>query len=467
METILFNTVTQQPISKVFPNGYFVDGQKPALPSPIVELEVVREPLPGVDQSTNIVEQVITVTETQYIFGWEVTPIPPPPDPPEPEPWAGELQIGQAILAAKESPMLENLQMDGSVYFSEDYPVLASLLPGLPGWANGGVVVAGTPSVNGAGNGVKFNNAGTLLAVAHANGSRLTVVNTTDWTVVPGTPNPGAAGNGLDFSPDDSLLAIVLQDWPRLRVYNTSDWSLVSAAPTPNGPINRCAFSPDGNFLAVAQAGWPRTEVFNVDGWDGASGFPVPGAPGIARDVAWSPDSTLLAIAHESSPYITIRSVSGWGTVSNTANLTTTARGVAFNPTGTRLAIVYEGPPYLTILDTATWNPVAGTPTLPGPGRKVSWDQEGAYLAVSHEQDNRFTIYRTTDWTVVSNSPNINLPPNTFDVDFDLSSNELLAVGRQNNPGLTVIASAGGADEFVLPQIQSPNPNFEWRIRGE
>lgn len=95
METILYDTVAQEAISKVFPNGYFVDGVKPSLPSPIVELDVVRDPFPSVDLGSNIVTQEITVTTTEYIFGWEVTPIvfPPPPPPADPFPLSWNISV--------------------------------------------------------------------------------------------------------------------------------------------------------------------------------------------------------------------------------------------------------------------------------------------------------------------------------------------------------------------------------------
>lgn len=59
----------------------------------------------------------------------------------------------------------------------------------------------------GTGNGAAFSPDGQYLAVAHANGNRLTIVDTSTWTAVPNTPLLPGNGNGVTFGPDTTLPA--------------------------------------------------------------------------------------------------------------------------------------------------------------------------------------------------------------------------------------------------------------------
>ena len=62
--TILYDKTTQSVLSW-HPNGYFVDGKKPQLPSNIVELEVVYADKPTPSRTQKVVESW-EVTDTQY-----------------------------------------------------------------------------------------------------------------------------------------------------------------------------------------------------------------------------------------------------------------------------------------------------------------------------------------------------------------------------------------------------------------
>jgi len=57
MKTRLYNTNTQEFTSQVFKGGYFIDGQKPALPEGIVELEQVQPVEPTFDEATQRLER--------------------------------------------------------------------------------------------------------------------------------------------------------------------------------------------------------------------------------------------------------------------------------------------------------------------------------------------------------------------------------------------------------------------------
>ena len=73
--TRLYNTQTEQFISREFHNGYRVDGKKPELPDHIVELEIVIQQRPTITESDNIQQiRTIDLENKQVIVGWEVTP---------------------------------------------------------------------------------------------------------------------------------------------------------------------------------------------------------------------------------------------------------------------------------------------------------------------------------------------------------------------------------------------------------
>lgn len=63
--TILYDKTAQQVLS-YHPNGYWVDGQKPELPSNIVELEVIYDNKPEPTSTQKVVENWVA-TETQWV----------------------------------------------------------------------------------------------------------------------------------------------------------------------------------------------------------------------------------------------------------------------------------------------------------------------------------------------------------------------------------------------------------------
>ena len=75
MRTRLYNTITQQFLSREFQNGYRVDGKKPELPEHIVELEIVIQQRPTITESDNIQQiRTIDLVNNRVVVGWQVTP---------------------------------------------------------------------------------------------------------------------------------------------------------------------------------------------------------------------------------------------------------------------------------------------------------------------------------------------------------------------------------------------------------
>lgn len=68
--TILYDKTAQQILSW-HPNGYFVDGKKPQLPSNIIELDVVYADKPTPSETQKVVESW-AITDTQYVQSFEL-----------------------------------------------------------------------------------------------------------------------------------------------------------------------------------------------------------------------------------------------------------------------------------------------------------------------------------------------------------------------------------------------------------
>lgn len=64
--TILVDKYTKRPISLIFPNGYFVDGKKPELPSNIIEVDVIDNTQPLLDEN-----QTASIEWKLTDKGWE------------------------------------------------------------------------------------------------------------------------------------------------------------------------------------------------------------------------------------------------------------------------------------------------------------------------------------------------------------------------------------------------------------
>lgn len=114
----------------------------------------------------------------------------------------------------------------------------ARLFLGTPGDTSGTVRVyntadwslttIGLTSMSGPTNDVCYSPDGTLIAIAHKNGTQLSVYDVTGATWVKKTlsVNPTSESRGVSFSPDGALLAVSMLPSPYVRIYRTSDWGV-------------------------------------------------------------------------------------------------------------------------------------------------------------------------------------------------------------------------------------------------
>lgn len=68
--TVIYNEFTEQRLSKIFKDGYSVNGVKPNLPDPYVELVVVDDEPPVFDPETQYLQKREYRSGTEWHFGW-------------------------------------------------------------------------------------------------------------------------------------------------------------------------------------------------------------------------------------------------------------------------------------------------------------------------------------------------------------------------------------------------------------
>jgi len=75
MKTILYNSVTEKVISKIFEDGYKVDGQHKTVLPPVYELEYIETPQPVYDAETEKIsyEWVVDLNDLTYTQTWTIT----------------------------------------------------------------------------------------------------------------------------------------------------------------------------------------------------------------------------------------------------------------------------------------------------------------------------------------------------------------------------------------------------------
>lgn len=125
--------------------------------------------------------------------------------------------------------------------------------------------VIGTPGVSAAA-GLSFSPDGTYLAAGHSRtttpSNYISVFRTSDWSVleIPGLPSDGHESS---WTSGGEYFAIAHFGEKRLTVYDTSSWTILTNTPTMNtsGTGHGCAFSPDGNYIAHAQSAIVRLQV--------------------------------------------------------------------------------------------------------------------------------------------------------------------------------------------------------------
>ncbi|MES3674441.1 YncE family protein [Halomonas elongata] len=375
-------------------------------------------------------------------------------------------RIGETSLIWTNAPLDDRLRMDGLAYRKADYPDLAAMFPEtLPAQE----VVSGTPSLPDMGRGSAFSPDGTLLAMAHNGSPYLTIINTSDWSVVSGTPSLPKSGWGAAFSPDGAYLAIVHEGSPYLTVIDTSDWSVVSGTPTLPGTGNAVAFGSNvnGTFLAVVHDGAPYLTIIDASDWSGISG--TPSLPGEGEDVAFDPGGTYIAVAHRESPYLAIVAAADWSVANVAPTLPGMGRAIDISPISGIIAVAHNPADFnsddtrFTVIDpNDDWSFVSDTPVIQSSIADVKFGPDGAFLAIGHYGGSYLMVIDVATWSVVGGTPSL---PNYGETVAWHPDGDYLAAGYLNAPNLTVTARS--LDWFYLPELSSPHPSLEWRIKAQ
>ncbi|MGQ0335684.1 WD40 repeat domain-containing protein [Halomonas elongata] len=422
-------------------------------------IEIVR--VTGVSNNTLTVERGVEGAAVSHGAGERI----------EARPTAGTLdrirsRVGEASLVKSNAPLDDRLRLDGMAYLKADYPDLAAMFPEtLPAQE----VVSGTPSLPDMGRGAAFSPDGAYLAMAHNGSPYLTIIDTSDWSVVSGTPSLPKSGWGAAFSPDGAYLAIVHEGSPCLTVIDTADWSVVSGTPSLPGTGNGVAFgsNANGTFLAAVHEGAPYLTIIDTSDWSVVSG--TPSMPGEGNDVAFAPNGAYLSVAHWESPYLTIVAASDWSVANVAPTLAGMGRAIDISPISGIIAVAHNPADFnsdearFTVIDpNDNWSVVSDAPDIQSSIADVKFSPDGAFLAIGHYGGSHLMVIDIATWSVVGGTPSL---PNYGETVAWHPDGDFLAAGYLNAPNLTVTARS--PDWFYLPELSSPHPSLEWRIKAQ
>jgi|GEM_PF-484003 len=304
------------------------------------------------------------------------------------------------------------------------------------------------------GNEVAFSPDGTILAVAHNNGSSRTVtcysVSGTTLTALTNPTGGSTTANGLSvaFSPAGDVLVVgndSASGWDAWSISGTGASAtfsiLTTPALNPGDAVNGVEFSPDGQFLALAHAVSPFVSIYQISGSGASTSFTLLSNPatlpaGTGNGVGWSYDSRFLAVAHTTTPFVTIYEVNGTtftklsdpGTLPN-AN----GNGVTFSRDGNYMAVAHGTSRFITIysISGTTFTKVTDPATLPTGGAfDCAFSSDNQFLAVGHDVSPFISIYRNVSGTWTKQSNPATLPDDDCQgVAFSPNNNLLFTTG--------------------------------------
>jgi hypothetical protein len=230
---------------------------------------------------------------------------------------------------------------------------------------------------------IKFNPAGTAVAMAYEQGSS-PYIKVYSWSTSgfgtlygdPGTPPVGWC-KGVKFNPAGNVIAVAYDSFPYISVY---PWSpgFGSRYTNPSPQISPgfygafgVDFNPAGTAVAISYYGSVGVVVYS---WSSGSGFgtkyadpatPPQASIGYTFSVIFNPAGTSIAFSTELSPFVYAypwSNVSGFGTKyadpSNLTSGTFSGGGVAFSSTGNDIALAQYSSPYISAYP---WGPGFGT----------------------------------------------------------------------------------------------------------
>ncbi len=142
---------------------------------------------------------------------------------------------------------------------------------------------------------ISFSPSGAYLAAVSYDG-RLTVWQTTDWTLLRSFDEHDGKSTGISFSPTGNLV-VTVGDSGKVVVRNTSDWSVFRSFETGRSDLISVAFAPDGKEITTASING-EVDIWNVASADPAlAGRPLPVPEAKRWKVRYSPDGRRIAVA--------------------------------------------------------------------------------------------------------------------------------------------------------------------------
>jgi WD40 repeat protein len=183
--------------------------------------------------------------------------------------------------------------------------------------------------------------------LATADGSKVTVYNTSDWSVRYKL-SPGGSTNSIEFTKDNQHI-ITAGSNRQVRISRADNGSLVRSFTSADseGSVKSVRLSPDGSLIATANGKDTSVKIFKLDG-SFVKELDL-GSITIAEAVAWSADGKWLAAGGgggsgtQTTSSLRVYRTSDWSLVHNTKGHSQGIEYIDFAPDGTILTSSEDG----------------------------------------------------------------------------------------------------------------------------
>lgn len=236
---------------------------------------------------------------------------------------------------------------------------------------------------------------GDYLAVAHSNGTYISIYKKTGDNLQRQLVDVGltSPANGVAWNAAGTHLAAVNGITPYLHLYRRDGDNLTRLAnPTAlSGEGRSCAWS--GEYLAVAHTVTPFVSLYSLSGDTLTKSANPTTAGGAAYGCSWSGEH--LAVGTWTTPFLALykRSGSSLSKLTNPAAVAGAVKGVSFS--GPNLAVVHNNTPFLSHYKLSGDSlPKQEAPiALPSGGLGCAWSANGAYLATASSLTSKVNWY--------------------------------------------------------------------------
>lgn len=370
-------------------------------------------------------------------------------------------ETGDIVLSSKDLSGADVfLPGDGRILFQSEQPELFNKIGLIDQFESGKTKnnISGLPVLTTVNSGA-WSIDGSVLAIN--NDSKISIIDTSDWSVSQEVTLPSVGQGDVIFSPDGKYLAAGVTDSPYMVIVDTETWTIVPGTPViPDGGqgwnnVRILSFSPNGKRLAVGHAGSPIISIIDTSDWRLEPDAPVEAVTVKIRGLAWSPDGSYLALQSDSSDGTVLLDAIMMSVINDIPSGPGSGDAVTFSPDGAFLVLGYDSAPYFRVLDTSDWSTISTGLTFTGPVTSVSFSPDGKYLVIGSSLDD-FLIIDTETWSIISgvSTPSI-VGANPRYIKYSPNGEKLLLVDSPNYQVLSGDSTYDISTEFKLPNVDT------------